>query len=610
MQHEMSRSQAEIDLITTEKAKRVAIFDETRRFFAQNGVGHMRRVSERNFVRWQAEANDRRQHMLPGAAKKGGIYCEETDGLRVASLLTQLYGQKVAVLNFANANCFGGGVRGGAGAQEENMFRRTDCYCSKKPNETDQHDMYVPAHTELLNARHGRVYLDTDQHRVCVRDQEEELQGDLGYRFLAQSEIFPFIELRAAAKDLRRRTNYMSDAVFEVDCRRRVKAQFETLLAKKVRHVVLGAFGCGAFENNPVIVARVYMQAVVQYAQHFDVVAFAIVKSRDNLAAFRHAAQVSGIVLQSLAHDLQTHQLGHLVQSLRYNVRPAKLAPGIGVGGAAGGALSHRSRQTPNSEHDQHRGPTKSPWSPARARGGGGGGGGGGRDSEGSGSAAAGGGRGAAGGGSAAAGGGSAAAGGGSSTGWQGGEITQPLQYMSILQHSIILGSTSRALAQYAPQLPCWIPSALLAEAYGHSTQSVDRAQASLRGRPYLWATEFENKHRTWVFHEPSIVVDGRTYANSEVYFQSQKPVPYNDKVWKKIRVQVMQKAVHAKFTQHPALKDLLISTHPHALLSIKNDDFWGFHPEHGGNNMLGHLLENLRDKCVSEAHRITQGGK
>jgi len=157
---------------------------------------------------------------------------------------------------------------------------------------------------------------------------------------------------------------------------------------------------------------------------------------------------------------------------------------------------------------------------------------------------------------------------------------------MSILQHSIIKASTSHALARYAPQLPCWIPSAVLAAAYGHSTQSVDRAQKSLNGRPYLWATEFENKHRTWVFHEPSIVVDGRTYTNSEAYFQSQKPVPYNDTVWKKIRVHVMQKALRAKFTQNPALKDLLISTHPYALLSIKNDDFWG-----------GHLLEQLRDR-------------
>jgi len=136
MQHEMSRSQAEIDLITAEKAKRVAIFDDTLRFFTQHSVARMRSVSETNFARWEAKAKDRRQHMPPGANNKWGIYCEETDGLRVASLLTQLYGQKVAVLNFANANCFGGGVRGGAGAQEENMFRRTDCYYSRKPNET------------------------------------------------------------------------------------------------------------------------------------------------------------------------------------------------------------------------------------------------------------------------------------------------------------------------------------------------------------------------------------------------------------------------------------------------------------------------------------------
>ncbi len=43
----------------------------------------------------------------------------------VTRRFTKLYGMPFAVLNMANARRFGGGYVEGAGAQEENMFRRT-----------------------------------------------------------------------------------------------------------------------------------------------------------------------------------------------------------------------------------------------------------------------------------------------------------------------------------------------------------------------------------------------------------------------------------------------------------------------------------------------------
>ena len=40
--------------------------------------------------------------------------------------------------------------------------------------------------------------------------------------------------------------------------------------------LVLGAFGCGAFANDPKIVAKAYHEALIGYRSRFDVIEFAI----------------------------------------------------------------------------------------------------------------------------------------------------------------------------------------------------------------------------------------------------------------------------------------------------------------------------------------------
>ena len=60
------------------------------------------------------------------------------------------------------------------------------------------------------------------------------------------------------------------------DARRRIRAQVDTLREAGVRHVVFGAFGCGAFENPADKVAAIYRDELHNAAAAFDVVAFAI----------------------------------------------------------------------------------------------------------------------------------------------------------------------------------------------------------------------------------------------------------------------------------------------------------------------------------------------
>ena len=213
----------------------------------------------------------------------------------VAGRLTREHGALFAVLNMANAHGFGGGYVHGCAAQEENMFRRTDCHFSEPRDGLlappsapgGPRHAYGPRATALLEAAGGRVYLDAAQARVCVRGREDRGAPDLGYRWLGRGEAFPFLELRAAAQDLR------GGAPFDPrECRRRVDAQLATLEAAGVRHAVLSAFGCGAFENPAPEVAACYRAALLARPGAFDVVAFAVFDAGygpDNLGPFRAA---------------------------------------------------------------------------------------------------------------------------------------------------------------------------------------------------------------------------------------------------------------------------------------------------------------------------------
>ncbi len=113
------------------------------------------------------------------------------------------------------------------------------------------------------------------------------MRRSLGYPWLADDDIFPFYELRAAAVDLR----WTGEQGFNADeTGRRVAAQLDTLVEHGVRHAILSAFGCGAFLNPADCVARIYRKELLKRAAHFDVIAFAIFNAGygpDNFTPFR-----------------------------------------------------------------------------------------------------------------------------------------------------------------------------------------------------------------------------------------------------------------------------------------------------------------------------------
>ena len=256
--------------------KRVQILVDTLRKFQSNRTTFYN-YAKKNMLDWC-------KNVLPRDLSGLEVIVEEEDWGEAAQKYTKKYQTIFACLNMANSSKPGGGYEHGMAAQEENMFRRTDCHFfidrNKLVSDKKIHPTYRYNQTmeKLIDARDSyKTYLG-DSPRICIKGPETlvgtsitNINDDIGYRDLSNNEMFLFYELRCAAK-------YIVDgAPFKTkEMDRRIHAQFATLKKANIRHAILSAFGCGAFHNKPEDVAKLYKKYLVIYKNDFDVVVFAI----------------------------------------------------------------------------------------------------------------------------------------------------------------------------------------------------------------------------------------------------------------------------------------------------------------------------------------------
>lgn len=124
-------------------------------------------------------------------------------------------------------------------------------------------------------------------------------------------------------------------------------------------------------------------------------------------------------------------------------------------------------------------------------------------------------------------------------------------------------------------------------------------------------------------FHLCDIVIDGITYKSVEHYYQSQKTLdekeaeiirtvatPAQSKKlgkqcniredWDDIKIDIMRKALLAKFTQNDDCRLLLLSTMGNDLIEDAPwDSIWGNGPNGNGKNLLGKLLVEVREEII-----------
>jgi len=166
---------------------------------------------------------------------------------------------RTAALNFASAQNPGGGFENGAQAQEECLARASALYpCLLTQNEF--YDIHIEEHTPLYS--HITIW---SPEIPFFRDEQDHLCPP-----------FKAGILTCAAPNAAR---FGSDShpVLRKTFTDRVDMVIAVAAHHAVDHLILGAWGCGVFKNNPDTVAKIFQNTIQNcYPTQFQSITFAI----------------------------------------------------------------------------------------------------------------------------------------------------------------------------------------------------------------------------------------------------------------------------------------------------------------------------------------------
>lgn len=185
---------------------------------------------------------------------------------------------RIAVHNFASSINPGGGVKSGSSAQEESLCRCSTLYAS-----LDQRrfwDSYYSPNRGAGDLMATDDVIWSPDIVICKSDTDEPAR-------LPREEWVTVDVLTCAAPDLRRspsnlkhpgtgRDREVSMSELYAAHRRRARHLLTVAAAVKARCLVLGAFGCGAFCNDPYLVANAWHEELEPLRSHFDLIEFAV----------------------------------------------------------------------------------------------------------------------------------------------------------------------------------------------------------------------------------------------------------------------------------------------------------------------------------------------
>lgn len=184
----------------------------------------------------------------------------------------------VSVLNFASATTPGGGFLTGSAAQEESLCRASALYATLEQ---------FPAYYDLHRTQQGRLYTD---HLMFAQDVPV-FRDDTG-AWLERPHVLDI--LTAAAPNLRGLHSAHLETLrpqAQRTIERRASLVLTAFRHARCTRLVLGAWGCGAFRNDPAHVARTFHTLLTQgrHRGAFTEVVFAVFAmpwEETNLRAF------------------------------------------------------------------------------------------------------------------------------------------------------------------------------------------------------------------------------------------------------------------------------------------------------------------------------------
>ena len=165
----------------------------------------------------------------------------------------------VLVLNFANPHRPGGGIRSKPGTQEEHLCVKTTVLCSLETNEA-----WPFYQTNLDCGTHAQT--DTilfSPNTLVIRNPDLSLRED----------PFPIAVMTVSAP-IASRMEQEELPNLENILRSRIRGMLRAAAAEGYTRVVLGAWGCGNFGNDPELVARLFHDNPTGYFEEVTMAVF------------------------------------------------------------------------------------------------------------------------------------------------------------------------------------------------------------------------------------------------------------------------------------------------------------------------------------------------
>ena len=174
--------------------------------------------------------------------------------------------ETIGILNFASAHSPGGGFLNGSVAQEECL-----CYCSELYTQQANQEYYE------INKIKNKFYTDT------MIFSQTNFFKDAKYKFLDAPINVLVITCPAVNMRIAGNTKEAKDAM-----KNRMRKILNAFAIAGVKNIVLGAYGCGVFKNDPVDIATAWKDLLIteKYINFFETVSFSIIGNK-NLEPFK-----------------------------------------------------------------------------------------------------------------------------------------------------------------------------------------------------------------------------------------------------------------------------------------------------------------------------------
>lgn len=160
---------------------------------------------------------------------------------------------KTALLNMASSTCPGGGVMNGAQAQEECLFRCSDLHV------TVNEQYYPLADNEGLYTTNAIFFKDKDYNTVQ-----------------------PFVADVITVAALNMNRDSIGSIPYMEAMIPKIRLIFQLANENNVDNLVLGAWGCGVFKNDPRTMADMFIQELKSYMGCFKQVVFAVINDQNS----------------------------------------------------------------------------------------------------------------------------------------------------------------------------------------------------------------------------------------------------------------------------------------------------------------------------------------